>query len=221
MWITCHVHTVGNKCRSHVMFTLQGADVNHTSDSGRTALWKAAQGGYREMVRYLHEQGASVNSQNKVGASLLYEMARQVRGYIPTSDVILNRNKKVLLRESKRHTARRVASARSAALSPGWVGGTPSSTNGRGITPYSPDGVYTPIQYWWGYPGYLTPPPMSWMGLPPPQLARWEGEEVEGGMVTWTRYPPPFPPGQDDDLNQLPPPPLPPPKAGSPLPWWI
>ena len=53
--------------------------MNHASDSGRAALWKAAQGGFREMVRYLHEQGASVNSQNKVGASLLCEMARQVR----------------------------------------------------------------------------------------------------------------------------------------------
>ena len=60
------------------MLTFQGADVNHTSDSGRTALWKAAQGGYRQVVRYLHQRGASVNNQTKVGASLLHEMARQV-----------------------------------------------------------------------------------------------------------------------------------------------
>ena len=52
--------------------------MNHASDSGRTALWKAAQGGCREVVHYLHQQGASVNNQTKVGASLLHEMARQV-----------------------------------------------------------------------------------------------------------------------------------------------
>ena len=45
-------------------------------------------------------------------------------------------NKKVLLRERKRHTARRVASARYA----GGEGGTPSSHDGGGY----------PIQSWWG-----------------------------------------------------------------------
>ncbi len=65
--------------RQHVFsVSTQGADVNHTSDSGRTTVWKAAQGGFRDLVRFLHEHGATLNQQNKVGASLLHEMARQV-----------------------------------------------------------------------------------------------------------------------------------------------
>ena len=54
------------------------------------------------------------------------------------------KNKKVLLRERKRHTARRVASARYADLSPdggypiqSWTGGTPSSLGGGGRYPPS------------------------------------------------------------------------------------
>ena len=56
----------------------QGCDINHVSDSGRTALWKAAQCDYREVVLFLHHRGATVNNQTKVGASLLHEMTRQV-----------------------------------------------------------------------------------------------------------------------------------------------
>ncbi len=59
-------------------FFFQGCDINHVSDSGRTALWKAAQCDYREVVLFLHHRGATVNSQTKVGASLLHEMTRQV-----------------------------------------------------------------------------------------------------------------------------------------------
>ena len=73
----------------------------------------------------------------------------------------ISHNKKVLLREHKRHTARRVASARYAVLSNGG-GGTPSSHGGGGYpiqswwggTPSSPD--------WWWEGGY---PIQSWLGV--------------------------------------------------------
>ena len=55
-----------------------------------------------------------------------------------------SKNKKVL-RERKRHTARRVASARSAALSPDGRWGNPSSLD-RGVPPSSLDVGGTPIQ---------------------------------------------------------------------------
>ena len=83
-------------------------------------------------------------------------------------------NKKVLLRERKRYTARRLASARSATLSPdegGWGAGvypypllmgrgTPSSPNGgypypvltRGYPPSIGKNGGTPCQERWGYP---------------------------------------------------------------------
>ena len=60
-------------------------------------------------------------------------------------------NKKVLLRERKRHTAHRVASARYAALSHGWGGGTP----------HHPDLV-------WGGP-WVPPPSKLRLGTPPPR----------------------------------------------------
>ena len=80
--------------------------------------------------------------------------------------------KKVLLRERKRHTACRVASVCSAALSPNW-GVPPANPNMEGGTLSSPDGG-APIQsrqMWsilsspdWGYP-YLVP-----TGVPHPVL---------------------------------------------------
>ena len=67
-------------------------------------------------------------------------------------------NKKVFLRECKRHTAHRVASAHYAALSHGWVGGT--------MGPLPPPPPSRPDQGW-GYPRYH---PTIWpeMGYPPP-----------------------------------------------------
>ena len=91
-------------------------------------------------------------------------------------------NKKVLLHERKRHTARCVASALSAALSPEGERGTPIQSQ-RGVPPSSPDGAGTPIQSRWGYPhlvptrggtqvppqpdGVSSPCQDGW-GLPPP-----------------------------------------------------
>ena len=89
--------------------------------------------------------------------------------------------KKVLLRERKRHTARRVVSARYAALSYGWGRSTPSSPGGGGGgvtpgTPHHPDlagghhpglaGGHHPDLAGGGYPGYPHPD-LGW-GTPPP-----------------------------------------------------
>ena len=84
-------------------------------------------------------------------------------------------NKKVLLRERKRHTARRVASARYAALSNGWVGGGVPHPVMGGV-PLHPDlGQDTPppTQTWHGVPprpgtGYDPHQDLGW-GTPPPR----------------------------------------------------
>ena len=91
-------------------------------------------------------------------------------------------NKKVLLRERKRHTASRVASARYAALCNGgggypisgrggypvsglWLGGTPSQVGG---VPHLRSGG-TPSQVWGGTMG--TPPDLRWgTSLPRPGM---------------------------------------------------
>ena len=83
-------------------------------------------------------------------------------------------NKKVLPRERKRHTARRIASACYAALSNGgggvphpvMVGGT------WGTPPSRPDQGGTPSNH--GTLGYLgVPPVQTWDGVPPTQT--WDG----------------------------------------------
>ena len=92
-----------------------------------------------------------------------------------------NKNKKVLLRERKRHTARCVASTRYAALS------NPDLVIGGG-TPFRPGG---------GYPGY-PPPSRPGRGVPHPDLVRgypiqtWSGEGVLRVAPTPSR------PGQGD-----------------------
>ena len=40
------------------------------SNSGRTALWKAAQAGHRQVVLRLVAAGAAINTQNQVGIDL-------------------------------------------------------------------------------------------------------------------------------------------------------
>ena len=63
------------------------------------------------------------------------------------------RNKKVLPRERKRHTARRVASAHYAALSNVWWGGVPQ------VPP-------PPSKPGWGVP-WVPPTIQTWDGVPP------------------------------------------------------
>ena len=101
--------------------------------------------------------------------------------------LVTSHNKKVLLRERKRHTACRVASARFAYLSPyggggaarvpnqSWMGmGTPSILIFDGVTPHLSAGWGTPhLDLRWGTPyldlGWGTPCPDLGWGTPPPR----------------------------------------------------
>ena len=103
-------------------------------------------------------------------------------------------NKKVLLRERKRHTARRVASARYADWGGGGLpiprsggggthpqiqggfpvpgpGGTPSQVRGRGVPHPRSRGAYSIPGWGEGVPhqdlGWGTPPGQTWDGVPP------------------------------------------------------
>ena len=89
----------------------------------------------------------------------------------------INRNKKVLLRERKRHTARSVASARYAG-----AGGTPSS-HGAGVPHSVMVGGGYPIQSWWRDTTGTPLPSRPGRGTPPPTIK------------TWLRYPLPSKPG--------------------------
>ena len=103
--------------------------------------------------------------------------------------VILRSNKKVLLRERKRHTACRIASTRYAALSnplsnlstrgmiQTWSGGYPSQT-----WPGWYPGYHPTIQTWWGVPG-VPPPSRPGRGLPRVPLTQ-----------TWSEWYPRYPP---------------------------
>ena len=121
-------------------------------------------------------------------------------------------NKKVLLRERKRHTARRVASARYAALSSGGgrvTPGTPPSRPGQGYPgyhPHHPDlaGVPPHPRPGMGYP----PTIQTWPGYPPTQT--WDGVPPTSDLG-WV---PPLP--HHPDLAGVPPPPSSRPGWGTP-----
>ena len=108
---------------------------------------------------------------------------------------ILCTNKKVLLRERKRHTARRVVSTPSVVL-PGYPpgGGTWPGYPPRGVPDLgTPPGVWVPPQG--GVPDLGTPPGgyLTWV---PPRGGTWLGYPPRGG--TWPGYPPGesgYPPG--------------------------
>ena len=100
--------------------------------------------------------------------------------------VKFNSNKKDLLRECKRHTARRVASARYAALSNG--GGYPIQSWGEGVShPIMMVGGYpiTPSSHCGGGGVPQVPLVQSWDGVPPPDLG-WGTPLSRSGMG----YPP-------------------------------
>ena len=94
-----------------------------------------------------------------------------------------HKKKKVLLRERKRHTAHRVASARFAGGGGGEGGVTPSSHGGWWGVPWVPP----TIQIWPGVP----PQPGIWDGVPPhhPDLARGI-PQVPPTIQTCSGYPP-------------------------------
>ena len=89
-------------------------------------------------------------------------------------------NKKVLLRKRKRHTARRVASARSMLCCPGYPLYHPDLVGG-GVP-----GVPPPSK-----PGSVTHLPSQECGSPPPTIHTWLGYIPT--IQTWPGYPPPPP----------------------------
>ena len=113
------------------------------------------------------------------------------------------KNKKVLLRERKRHTARRVASTRYAALSnPDLVGGNPSRPCQGGTlgTPHHPDLVGGQVPHpdlVRGYPRYH-PPSRPGQGYPrySPTIQTWDGVPP-----TWDGVPPNLGQGTPPDLR--------------------
>ena len=117
-------------------------------------------------------------------ASAKYWLDLNRRRYPQTLNVNFRVKKKEFLRERKRHTARCVASARSAALSPNGEGGTPPPVLMEGITSSPKRG--TPIQSWW----VPSSPPVSWMEYP---LAGQMGYpcQSDGGnpLISWMVYP--------------------------------
>ena len=118
----------------------------------------------------------------------------------PNSPAKYIKEKKVLLRERKRHTARRVASARYVDLSPDR--GVPYPADGGGGYPSSPGlGVPhpvlggTPFQVWTGgtpHPdlGWRYPPsPLQQDGVPPSQV--WDGGTPDLSRPGMGSVPPP------------------------------
>ena len=134
---------------------------------------------------------------------------------MPAEQTIILTNKKVLLRERKRHTARHVASAHYAGEGgiphPVMVGGTPSRhvggvphpghggggypiqvMVGRG-TPSSHGGEGYPIQSWGGTPGIPHHPDLGWVTPHHPDLARGGTLGNPPTIQTWDGVPPNHP----------------------------
>lgn len=65
-----------------------GCNIHHRSNSGKTALWKAAAGGHRELVHLLYALGVDLNVHNQVGETVLFECCRKIRLLSLVSDLI-------------------------------------------------------------------------------------------------------------------------------------
>ena len=130
-------------------------------------------------------------SKNLFASRKAQEIAKNIKEKVKRA-----KNKKVLLPECKRHTARRVASARYA----GGGGVVPHPVMVGGGTSSSHSGGGYPIQSWWGstpgtpyhpdlargYPRYPLPsrPEMGY----PPTIQTWDGVPPTQAR---TGYPPP------------------------------
>ena len=153
--------------------------------SARRAVWT-----HRHRQRHLYLS-------RRVHRTRLQHRHRRMSTLWVTHHIIVkqcNFNKKVLLRERKRHTDRGVTST-------GGGGGTPAGVPPARVPPtgYPPHQGTPPTTISWkvGTPppsaGWGTPP-ISWMGYPPPVVQTWEG-----------RYPPPPRCELTDKLKILPP----------------
>ena len=111
----------------------------------------------------------------------------------PHSNVNTNSHKKVLLRERKRHTARRVASTRYAALSnPDLVGGVPHPDLVGGYPGYPPELGWGTPRTGMGYPPQTLNwvPPRPGMGYPLARPGMGYPPKLGWGTPTWDRVPP-------------------------------
>jgi ankyrin repeat protein len=80
----------------------EGADVNATDSSGRTALVEAAWGGHTDIVKYLIEKGANVNTGDNVGYTALMRASEEGHNAVVT--VLVQKNADVNLRGKVRGT---------------------------------------------------------------------------------------------------------------------
>jgi len=73
-----HLHEAAGNARKEVVLWLlrHGADINHTSEEGDTAIMEAAKNGHQEMVACLLEQHAQFHQRNQQGEGLLHCAAR-------------------------------------------------------------------------------------------------------------------------------------------------
>ena len=65
-----------------------GCDIDSVSNSGRSALWKAAVNGHRHVVHYLLLMGALVNTQSQVGATVLFDCVKITKLHEIAMDLI-------------------------------------------------------------------------------------------------------------------------------------
>ena len=108
----------------------------------------------------------------------------------------MSQKKKVLLRERKRHTARRVASTPYVVL----TGYPPPPSQGTPRPGYTPPGQGTPLPRVPppAGPGRVPPPSWTWQGTPP-RLPHGILGNVAKHYGIWVTPPPPPPPrGQAD-----------------------
>ena len=142
--------------------------------------------------------GENVHWATRSGANGAYVQVTKFEIYVAESKVlhsavIKDKNKKVLLRERKRHTARRVVSTPSVVL-PGYPppGGVldPGTPPGGYLTRVPPRGVPDPGTPPGGVPDPGTPPGGTPLGgyptwEPPSRGGTWPGYPPWGGYLTW------------------------------------
>jgi ankyrin repeat protein len=83
------------------MLVEAGADVNAATVNGQTPLYEAAAEGFYEVLVYLHQQGAAVNTTLETGDNVLFEITRKMEGRPLNFAVTVEQgSQKVTLREA-------------------------------------------------------------------------------------------------------------------------